>query len=185
MENPGQSSRIYSARPKFCSRVSEQPYMTINLNPGKTEALCISLHPRVTARKATPYVHINNTMIRYNKNPYIFGITFDSQLSFNAQAKKSADKLKKRTRILQALAGRNWGLTAIDLTTLYKNYARSGGTYASGVWFNFLADSWADKLESANYQAARVITGIPRGSPIHPTCIILAGSQPASYQGPR
>ena len=65
----------------------------------------------------------------------------------------------------------SWGLTAIDLTTLYKTYVRSGGTYASVVWFKFLADSWAEKLESANYQAARVITGIPRGPPIHPTCM--------------
>ena len=59
---------------------ADNHYMTINLKPGKTEALCISLDPRETKGKATPYVHMNNTMIGYNKNPEFLGITFDAQL---------------------------------------------------------------------------------------------------------
>ena len=56
------------------------------------------------------------------------------------------------------------------LRTLYASYARPAALYASGVWFPFLARTHASRLESANYAAARVITGAPVGSNAKATC---------------
>jgi ribonuclease HI len=56
------------------------------------------------------------------------------------------------------------------LRALYVGYARPAALYAAGVWFPFLAPTHVARLESANYAAARVITGAPAGSNAIATC---------------
>ena len=144
----------------------------------KTEALIISLDPRETCGKAQPTLRLNHEEVSYAYNPEtkkttgpdILGVKFDSQLRFNQQTEIAVKKLKNRTKIIQALAGKDWGLRACDLRQLYKSYVRPGGLYAAGSWGCFLADSHIRRLESCNYNAARTIIGAPSGSPAAPTC---------------
>ena len=74
-------------------------------------------------------------------------------------------KLHQRNRILQTLAGKNWGLRASSLHHLYRTYVRPGGLYASEVWGAFTAETHLSNLEACNNRAARIITGAPAGSP--------------------
>ena len=144
--------------------------MTLNLEAGKTEAMVISLDPRETAGKATPHIHINHEPVLYTKNPTMLGVTKDPQLNFTEHARLAASNMAKRNSILATLSGKDWGLLANDLRHLYTSYVRPGGCYGAGVFFHFLSDSSAKKLESANYTAARAITGAPKGSPAAATC---------------
>ena len=140
-------------------------YMEVNLDRGKTEAMVVSLDPRETAGKAQPPLFMNGKGIGYNKNPVILGVTLDPQMNFTEHATSAKTKLRKRCNIIAALSGKNWGLKAKDLAHLYKAYVRPGGLYGAGVYYHFLGDTAAAKLESENYQAARCIVGAPRSAP--------------------
>ena len=76
-----------------------------------------------------------------------------------------AKKINKRTHILQALAGKEWGFLANDLSQLYKAYAKPGGLYALEIWGPFLSKTALQTLETANNRAARLITGTLPGTP--------------------
>ena len=141
----------------------------------KTEALVISLDPRETAGKAKPPLRLAGDTVKYSsdlqrKGPEILGITFDSQLRFTEQTATARSKLKTRTKIIQALAGTDWGMQGSVLRHLFNAYARPGGLYAAGVWYSFTSQTNRDKLESLNYQVARIITGAPKGSNAVATC---------------
>ena len=133
----------------------------------KTEALVISLDPRETAGKAKPPLRPAGDTVKYSsdlqrKGPEILGITFDSQLRFTEQTVTACSKLKSRTKIIQAVAGTDWGMQGSVFRHLFNAYARPGGLYAAGVWYSFTSQTNRDKLESLNYQVARIITGAPK-----------------------
>ena len=73
--------------------------------------------------------------------------------------------------IMKALAGKNQGLKGGDLRSLYKSYVRPGGTCAMKVWGPFTSDAKFKSVEAANNTAGRIITGLPRGSPIPPLLV--------------
>ena len=104
------------------------------------------------------------------KGPEILGITIDSQLRFTEQTVTACSKLKSRTKIIQALAGTDWGMQGSVLRHIFNAYARPGGLYAAGVWYSFTPQTNRNKLESLNYQVARKITGAPKGSNAAATC---------------
>ena len=135
----------------------------------KTEAVVVSLDPRETAGKAQPPITLLERNIDYKKEVTILGVQIDSQLRFGNHAQKACKKLRKRNQILQALAGRVWGMSATDLKRLYMAYVRPGGLYAVEVWGAFTADSHIAHLETCNNMAVRAITGAPKGSPADQT----------------
>ena len=93
-----------------------------------------------------------------------------SKSGFTAQTDKVVKKMKSRPKIISALSGKSWGLSASDLRTLYKCYVRPGGLFAAGFWYPFLSGTSCSKLEVANNSAARIIAGLPSGSPSVPVC---------------
>ena len=140
----------------------------------KTEALVISLDPRETAGKAKPPLRLaGDTEVQLRPSTprsEILGINFDSQLRFTEQTVTACSKLKSRTKIIQALAGTDWGMQGSVLRHLFNAYARPGGLYAAGVWYSFIYQTNRNKLESLNYQVARIITGAPKDSNAAATC---------------
>ena len=125
----------------------------------------ISLDPRETAGKAVPELMMDNTRIRSEKQATILGVSIDSQLTFTSHCQNMAKKISKRTQVLSALAGKNWGIVANNLRSVYCSYVRPGGLYASEIWGPFLARTNINRLEVVNNRAAAIITGTPRGSP--------------------
>ena len=142
----------------------------VEIAPEKTEAIVISTDPSQVNAKCRPPLNIGGSQLRYNATPKVLGVTFDSQLRFSAHSHLASTKLAARTNIMKALAGTNWGADERTLRDLFVGYARPAGLYAAGVWFSFLAPSRAARLESANYAAARIITGAPAGSNSTATC---------------
>ena len=147
---------------------AEQNYVEIAVD--KTAAMVISVDPKETAGKSTPYLEMQNAAVPYAKTTQILGVEIDTQLRFTDHASAAKKNLTRRTQILRALTGWDWGLKANDLRQLYKSYIRPGGAYAFEVWGMFLSTAQTEKLETCNNQAARVIVGAPKGSPSVQTC---------------
>ena len=142
----------------------------------KTEAVVITSDPGQVNAKCRPPLSIDGKQLAYNAKPKILGVIFDSQLRFGAHAQFANAKLAVRLNILKALTGTSWGANEHTLRSLYVSYARPAVLYAAGVWFPFLARSHVSRLESANYAAARIITGAPSGSNSLATCMQRGGS---------
>ena len=142
----------------------------VEIAPQKTEAVVVTTDPRQVNGKCQPPLAINDQQIRYTAAPEILGVTVDSQLRFTAHARDARAKFFARTNIIKALTGTTWGADERTLRALYVGYARPAALYAAGVWFPFLAPTHATRLESANYAAARIITGAPAGSNAIATC---------------
>ena len=68
--------------------------------------------------KGQPEVRLENITEAYTgekkPGPVVLGVTFDSQMRFGFQV-DYAKKLNQRIYILQALSGRKWGLTGVEL----------------------------------------------------------------------
>ena len=72
--------------------------------------------------------------------------------------------MKRRLNILRAVGARDWGADTLTLRHLYIAFIRPAGLYAAGQWWPFTAASTRQKLETVNYQAARVISGVGAGT---------------------
>ena len=73
--------------------------------------------------------------------------------------------MTKRTNILRALGGTTWGWRPVDLRKIYIATQRSLAEYGSQAWAPWLSKSNLGKLESAQLNAARAITGYLRSTP--------------------
>ena len=73
--------------------------------------------------------------------------------------------MTKRTNIRHALGGTTWRWRPADLRTIYIATQRSLAEYGSQVWAPWLSKSNLGKLESAQLNAARAITGHLRSTP--------------------
>ena len=73
--------------------------------------------------------------------------------------------MTKRTNILRALGGTTWGWRPAELRTIYIAIQRSLAEYGSQACIPWLSKSNLGKLESAQLNAARAITGHLRSTP--------------------
>ena len=71
----------------------------------------------------------------------------------------------QRTNILRALGGTTWGWRPAESRTIYIAIQRSLAKYGSQAWAPWLLKSNLGKLESAQLNAARAITGHLRSTP--------------------
>ena len=72
---------------------------------------------------------------------------------------------ERMTNILRTLGGTTWGWRPVDLRTIYIATQRSLAKYGSQAWASWLSKSNLGKLESAQLNAARAITGHLRSTP--------------------
>ena len=162
-DTPGEAATDTQIALNVITEWAEEHHVMISVE--KTEAVVVSLDPRETAGTAQPPITLLEMKIDYKKKVTILGVQIDSQLRFGNHAQKARKKLHKRNQMIQALAGRDWGMSATDLKKLYRAYVRPGGLDEAEVWGAFTADSHIAHLETCNNMAARAITGAPKGSP--------------------
>ena len=142
----------------------------LSLSKEKTEALVISTDPREVNGKARPALHLDGQQVKFNPNPTILGVKLDSQLTFTPHTLDVAAKMKRRCSALRAIAARDWGADTHTLRQVASAFVVPAGLYAAGAWWPFTAASTRQKLESANYLAARTISGVGAGSRAATTC---------------
>ena len=128
----------------------------LTLNTQKCEAAYFSAGS--TDANWRPPLHIDNEAMPFNPTPKLLGVRMDKTLSFRAQVKDGRRKFK-RTSLLRAAASRDWGWHKKTLRRVLQSTQRSLMDYAAPGWQPFLSSTNMDKLEKAQNQALRVITG--------------------------
>ena len=127
-----------------------------------------SAHPRVCLR---------GEPLPLNKNPKILGLTFDPGMTFGKHATNTRNSADIKMNVMKALASHSNGCSKENLKTLYKQSIRPTLAYASPAWHSNLADTHKKRMQTAQNQALRLITGCTRSTPIphlhHETKILI------------
>ena len=140
---------------------SDDARLTLNIN--KCEVSFFSL---CTAEASwQPHITIRGLPLSFNAAPTFLGVQYDRQLTFSEHAKKVCQAMTKGTNILRALGGTTWGWRPAELRTIYIAIQGSLAEYGSQAWALWLSKSNLGKLESAQLNAARAITGHLRSTP--------------------
>ena len=152
---PGQRYRNRTNTKSSQSRCwIEQKKNKLTLNTQKCEAAYFSAGS--TDANWRPPLHIDNEARPFNPTPKFLGVRMDKTLSFRAQVKDVTQKVKKRTSLLRAAASRDGGGTRTP-------YAVFQSTQRSVM---DLSSTNMDKLEKAQNQALRAITGQYSSTPL-------------------
>jgi ribonuclease HI len=129
----------------------------------KTEGTLFSLDP--LHAKSEMKLRYNGSPLEHTFAPLFLGVTFDRTLTFRSHIAEIEKRMKKRMNILRAASGTSWGADASDLRTVYIAYIQSCAEYGAAAWMPGTARKNLDRLEIAQRQAARIITGCLRSTP--------------------
>lgn len=148
----------------------------IKLSQEKTCCMCVA-----RKKQAPPTLTFaDGGKVPYDPTPRFLGVLFDEWVHFKEHAQEVEDRLQMRTRVLQALAGKEWGCRAATLRTVYVTYVLPVATYAMGVYWPALPAGKKDKLKVLHNNAARIITGC-RSSTYVPDLLHLARLWPLEH----
>ena len=135
----------------------------LTLNTNKCEVSFFSL---CTAEASwQQHFTIRGLPLSFNAAPTFLGVQYNRQLTFSEHAEKVCQAMTKRTNILRALGGTTLGWRPAELRTIYIAIQRSLAENGSQAWAPWLSKSNLGKLESAQLNAARAITGHLRSTP--------------------
>ena len=103
--------------------------------------------------------------------------------SFNNHCVQVANIVSKRNNVLKALAGTNWGQQKETLLMTYKALGRSIANYAAPVWSTNASESNIGKIQRAQNETLRIITGSHKMSNIEhlhnePSFCAIFGTMP-------
>jgi ribonuclease HI len=136
----------------------------LEISTEKTEAMLFTNASAEAGRR--PSLELLNTELVYNPNPKFLGVTYDRTLTFSAHIEKIKCKMKSRTKVLQALRGRDWGCNKEDMRGLYVSYVRAAADYCAAAWAPSASATQMEKIEVAQNAALRVITGCTKTTPL-------------------
>ena len=136
----------------------------IELNPTKSEA-CRFTNSKADQQKELK-INIEGKEIPVGKEVTFLGVVFETNMSFNKQVEKVTKKVKKRTRIINAVAGKDWGWEWKSLRTLYIVMVESCIWYAAAGWMPWITKTGMRKIETAQREALRKVTGLVKSTPI-------------------
>ena len=128
----------------------------IILNPTKTKSMKCSRK----RNSLCPNVKLNNIELQDEPEHTHLGLTLSSDASWGEHINQIYQKASKRLNILRML---KYDLDRKSLTRFYTSYIRPVLEYSNIVWDNCNAYE-ADLLESIQLDAARIITGLRRGT---------------------
>ena len=136
----------------------------MKLNVSKSEATFFSNCSAES--KWRPSITIGNKPMHFNENPRFLGVRLDRTITFNRQVETVRAKLKKKNGIISSLCNQNWGWRKKNARSLYFTTQRSILDYAAGGWHPWLSKTNMDKLDAAQNEALRRITGQASSTPL-------------------
>ena len=113
-----------------------------------------------------PKIKIADSEIPLVRSPKLLGVYLDTFFSFNKHCVQVANRVSKRNNVLKALAGTNWGQQKETLLMTYKALGRSIANYAAPVWSINASETNIGKIQRAQSEALRIITGSHKMSSI-------------------
>ena len=113
-----------------------------------------------------PKIKIADSEIPLVRSPKLLGVYLDTFFSFNKHCVQVANRISKRNNVLKALAGTNWGQQKETLLMTYKALGRSIANYGAPVWSINASETNIGKIQRAQNEALRIITGSHKMSSI-------------------
>ena len=113
-----------------------------------------------------PKIKISDAKLPLVRNPKLLGVYMAAFFSFNAHCVHLANRVSKTNRVLNALAGTNWGQQNETLLLTYKALGRSIPNYAAPVWSTNASNTSLGKIQRTQNEALRIITGSHKVSSI-------------------
>jgi len=108
---------------------------------------------------------------KFSDTPRLLGVILDKQLCFEPHVTEVIAVATKKSKMLYALRGSDWGWSKKDLRMIYLAFCRSKMMYAASAWQSWLSCTQVERLEVAQNKAGRAITGQYSGSPKESTRI--------------
>ena len=124
----------------------------IKLNPGKTQVMFFNWKLEGT----TPPNYFINSILQQPNEIKFLGLTFQKRLQWTRHIEETNKKIRAKLPQLHKLRTR--GVSAINLTKLYKGLIRPHMGYCTTAWAN-LPKSLVQKLQSTQNEALRTILG--------------------------
>ena len=124
------------------------------------------VYARPAQANTRPKIKIADSEIPLVRSPKLLGVYLDTFFSFNKHCVQVANRVSKRNNVLKALAGTNWGQQKETLLMTYKALGRSIANYAAPVWSINASETNIGKIQRAQNEALRIITGSHKMSSI-------------------
>ncbi len=135
----------------------------IELNPKKCESCLFTRDGR--EKETELELEVGGARVQTRKEILFLGITVDQGLNFGKQVAKVAAKMRKRTKVLWAVAGKDWGWGREEMVKVYKALVESCLWYGCPAWLPWLSSSNVDRLERAQRQGLKAVTGMTKTTP--------------------
>ena len=116
--------------------------------------------------KWVPSLNMNNLPMKFDPAPKLLGLYMNRTLSFQQHVEYVVRKVEKRCNLLACLGNTGWGWKKRPMRSVYLATQRSILDYAAPAWQLWIARTQMDRLERAQNQALRRITGQTASSPV-------------------
>ena len=133
----------------------------MSFNPDPTKQAQEIIFSRKTSQRNHPDLMFNNSIVNdYTIHKHL-GMIFDSKLSFGEHLKSVLKKISKTVGLLRKFQGI---LPRTSLITIYKLFVRPHLDYGDIIYDQTFNESFHQRIESIQYNAAIAITGAIRGT---------------------
>ena len=133
----------------------------ISFNPDPTKPAQEVLFSRKTTKKIHPKIFFNNFPVNKADSQKHLGLHLDSKLTFDIHIKTILTKVNRTMRLLRKF---QQVLPRPSLITIYKALIRPDLDYGDAIFDQAFNNSFHQRLESIQYNAALVLTGAIRGT---------------------
>ena len=130
-------------------------------NPDPTKQAQKIIFSRKTSQRHHPGLMFNNSIVNITSTHKHLGMIFDLKLSFDEHLKSVLKKISKTVGLLRKFQGI---LPRTSLITIYKLFARPHLDYGDIIYDQTFNESFHQRIESIQYNAAIAITGAIRGT---------------------
>ena len=124
-------------------------------------------------------IRVAGVRVTASESLNLLGVSLDRLLHFGRHCKKMKGRTRPRLEHLRRLTGRSWGLDERQLRTVANGYVRGALEHAAAAWLPATPPSHVEVLEREMREAARIITGCTRSTPVH-ALMAEAGLTPVS-----
>ena len=130
-------------------------------NPDPSKQAQEVIFSRKNAKPFHPNLIFNQSNVIRTSSQKHLGLILDEKLNFKEHIKILIEKSSKGISVIRKL---RYQISRHSLVTLYKSFIRSILEYADVIYDQPSNDSFSDKIESIQYNAALAITGAIRGT---------------------
>jgi len=144
------------------SKINDWAYQwKMQFNPDPTKQAQEVIFSRKIRNQSHPSLYFNNNPVQKTTSQKHLGLHLDTKLDFQEHLKKVFAKVNKPIALLRKL---RTILPRSALLTIYKSFIRPHLDYSDIIYDQAFNNSFHQKLESIQYNAALAITGAIRGT---------------------